>query len=769
MRRVRTSIVIILFSLALSACMREPALFSESNARAHVSMLAGTIGSRAVGTPANERARQYVVDQLQLYGFEVRVQEADARRPELGRTARVANIIATLQGSRSEALGLVAHYDSAPEAPGAADDGLGVGVVLEAARVYAARPNRPWTLMVLVTDGEEAGLMGAAALMTDREVTRRLKAYLQVEAAGSGGPALLFETGPANGWIVTPWARRAPHPRGASFAIEIYKRLPNDTDFSIIKRQDIPGLNFAPVGDSYAYHTARDTPERLSLRTLLDTGENISSLLAAFDRVDITTRSPVTPTYFDVGGAAAVTYGPLASWVLTALALLFGVVAWVKTTAGAIRMAGLGRWLLTVVWSIVASIAVVLAMIGVTWALRAAREVYHPWYAHPDRLFVLLLAVGVTTGWGMSRLGRWLPQRAHGLRHPVVAWTVALPIWIALASTALWLLPGAAYLWTLPLLTAGVLLAIAPVSSEPWVRAISVMVLAVAGTLWLRDTVDLMRFIVAVLGRLPIVTPVFVYAAIMSAAALMLAPPFIAVTATTRPLLRPSAITALCLAAVAIAVVLAYRAPAYTRDQPLRRYVRALQNGSAGIATWEVASLEPGLDLGAGAPGGWTLEANAVAAPVPWGRLPHPFVFRTSGPSIGPPPVALGPVTREQVTGGVELSVTVTPQQPGLSVSFVLPAGLIPARHNLPGLTRLGRWTATYVAVPAEGVLFRASFPAAAAPRLTEVLVVATSTRFPGGEGWQSLPAWVPQDHAVWGAAASWALTAPVAESPPLR
>ena len=48
----------------------------------------------------------------------------------------------------------------------------------------AARPNRQWTLMVLVTDGEEAGLMGAAALMTDREVTQRLKAYLQVEAIG---------------------------------------------------------------------------------------------------------------------------------------------------------------------------------------------------------------------------------------------------------------------------------------------------------------------------------------------------------------------------------------------------------------------------------------------------------------------------------------------------------------------------------------------------------------------------------------------------------
>ena len=102
-------------------------------------MLAGTIGSRAVGTSANARAREYIVDQLKLAGFEVRVQEADARRPELGTTARVANIIATLAGARREAIGLIAHYDSRPDAPGATDDGLGVAVALEAARVFAAQ------------------------------------------------------------------------------------------------------------------------------------------------------------------------------------------------------------------------------------------------------------------------------------------------------------------------------------------------------------------------------------------------------------------------------------------------------------------------------------------------------------------------------------------------------------------------------------------------------------------------------------------------------
>src|SRR4029450_13709666 len=168
----RASLLLLIALLpALGACTRSAGLFSESTARAPVAMLAGTIGSRPVGSEANARARAYVIDQLKLYGYEVRVQETDARRPEIGRTAHVSNIIATLAGRRPEAIGLVAHYDSAPESPGAADDGLGVAVVLETARVLAARTARQWTTFVLVTDGEEANLMGAAALVTDRVVS----------------------------------------------------------------------------------------------------------------------------------------------------------------------------------------------------------------------------------------------------------------------------------------------------------------------------------------------------------------------------------------------------------------------------------------------------------------------------------------------------------------------------------------------------------------------------------------------------------------------
>ena len=190
------------------------------------------------------------------------------RRPtpsaEFGLTVHVQNVIAVLPGTMPDALGLVAHYDTRALAPGAADDAFGVAVCLETARLLAARAERRHSLMVLLTDAEENGLMGAAALVTDPEVRSRLRAYINIAATGSDGPAVLFETGPGNGWLVQAFAGAAPFPRGSSYGSEVYKRLPNDTDFSILKTMGVPGLNIAAVGDSYAYHTPRDEPERLT-------------------------------------------------------------------------------------------------------------------------------------------------------------------------------------------------------------------------------------------------------------------------------------------------------------------------------------------------------------------------------------------------------------------------------------------------------------------------------------------------------------------------
>ena len=768
MRMPGVLVAVFLLSLAVSGCSRQTVLFSETNARAHVEMLAGTIGSRPVGTPANARARDYVIDQLKLFGYEVRVQETDARAAHIGLTARVSNIIGILQGERREAFGLLSHYDSSAEAPGAADDAFGVAVSLEAARIIASRPRR-WTTFVLVTDGEEVGLMGAEALMTDREVTDRLEAYINVEATGSAGPSMLFETGPANHWLLKPWARRAPHPRGGSFAVEVYRRLPNDTDFSILRRHEIPGLNFALVGDSYAYHTARDTPERLSAAALSDTGRNVVTILDAMQQQDITQRGASPATYFDIAGVSAIVYSARYDWVVSIIAILFGVIAWQRVTRFAVSHEGIGRWILGYLWAILATAAVVAAMIGATWLLRAAREAYHPWYARPDRFFAMLTSVAVAVAWAMTRLGRWLPSRAHGLRHPSLVWTYVLPVWLVVALLASWFAPAASYLWTMPLLVAGILLSVAPVRSSLAVRIVSLVILAATATLWIRDMVELLRFAVAVLGRLPLVTPVYAFGALMGLIGLMVAPPFIAATAAERPLVRPAAITAFCLVAIAVSVPLAYLSPAYTQAQPLRRDIRVFQDDAGAQSLWQIGSNEPGLDLAAGAPGNWSPGRTDQQTTVPRSPLRNPFVYSGAAEPLGAAPARITSFAVQEVTGGLELAIAVTASEPGVSIAFVLPAGITPARSSLPGALRLGRWTAVYIAPPSEGVAFRASFSGQTRERLRETRVAVTSPRLPGGAGWQGLPAWLPQDRTVWTARATWVLPNPVAEVPPLR
>ena len=763
--------------LSLSGCTRPRTPFSEQNARNHVRLLAESIGSRPAGTSANARARRYVIDELRRSGFDVRVQETDAQSRELGLTARVANVIGVLPGSRREAIGLLSHLDSVPEAPGAGDDALGVAVALETARIVADTPNRTWSTMVIVTDGEELGLLGATALTGDRDVTERLQAYLNIESIGLSGVPVLFEAGPGNQWLVDAWARYAPHPRGGSYAIEIYKRLPNDTDFSIVKTLGIPGLNFAAVGDSYAYHTARDTAARLSAETVAAMGHNAVGIVQGLQQADITQRSLTEGTFFDIGGMAGVSYGAVASRVLPLAALFFAALAWARLMRTALRASGVWRWLLTAIWTSIAAAAVPAAMIGATWLLRASREVYHPWYAHPDRLAALLVAVGATAGWAAARAGWLLPPRVHARRGAALTWTLTLPVWTALAAATLWTAPAASYLWTLPTLAAGLLFTVLPPHRDAALRGGSLVVLVVAGALWLREGHELMRFLVPVMGRFPVITPVFIYPALLAATGLMLVPPLVATVAPSAPLSRPPLLTALLLFAVAVTAGLAYAAPAYTPERPLRRHVRAIQDGPGTSAIWEVGSVEPGLDLADGAPAGFAPAHDEAAVSVPWGRLNHPFVFRAMAHEpLGEAPAEISSFTVSPLPAGTEISVTVRPKLEGSLVTFVLPAGLVPTRSNLPGRLRETRWVAAYAAPPEEGVTLRASFsryPTDAADGMRVAVRLpwrmAQAGEPPVTPPQAHLPRWIPQERAVWGGGATWVLPLPLATAAALR
>ena len=102
---------------------------------------------------------------------------------------------------QGKAIILLAHYDSVPAGPGAADDGSGVAAVLETARALRARAAKGakslHPVIAVLTDGEEYGLLGADAFLSDPPLRSLVGAVINVEARGNQGQSRLFQTSPA--------------------------------------------------------------------------------------------------------------------------------------------------------------------------------------------------------------------------------------------------------------------------------------------------------------------------------------------------------------------------------------------------------------------------------------------------------------------------------------------------------------------------------------------------------------------------------------------
>ncbi len=113
----------------------------EERLRAHVGMLAGTIGERnPYNRKALDRARDYIARQFREMGLDHKIWEFRSQGLELiddgtpfeNIEVRIPAAPGALSG-RSLILG--AHYDSAPGTPGADDNASGVAVLLELARL----------------------------------------------------------------------------------------------------------------------------------------------------------------------------------------------------------------------------------------------------------------------------------------------------------------------------------------------------------------------------------------------------------------------------------------------------------------------------------------------------------------------------------------------------------------------------------------------------------------------------------------------------------
>ncbi|WP_306361219.1 M20/M25/M40 family metallo-hydrolase [Nocardia sp. CC227C] len=364
-----------------------------------------------IGSAEHDRVRDHLVAQLRELGLETEVQEGIGQWPRAFQRAgfgmgRTANIVARMPGTAATGtVYLAAHYDSVPSGPGANDDGVGVAAILEAVRALrAGEISLRNDLVVLLTDGEEMGLLGAEAYVAAGLDGSRPGVVVNHEARGAAGPVLLWRITHPDSHLIDAVAD-APYPNTDSLSTALGgAQTSSNTDFVALEAGGLHVLDWAFAGSSAYYHNRLDDPAHVHLPTVQQMGENTLALTREYGNTDLATlNTGVDRAYFQLPFGVLVV---LPVWVIIALTvltvLLVGWVVWQarrhgETRPRAILLAGL-TFLLAVP-----------VAVGAVWALWQLLRLLRPEYAslgpvdpyRPESYYaaVLALLVAVLAAW----------------------------------------------------------------------------------------------------------------------------------------------------------------------------------------------------------------------------------------------------------------------------------------------------------------------------------------------------------------------------------
>ncbi|KAF8885097.1 hypothetical protein CPB84DRAFT_1816896 [Gymnopilus junonius] len=173
------------------------------------------------------------------------------------------------------------HLDSTLPSPGAADDALSVGVMLDCMRVLIETPE--WSpkhaIIFLFNHAEESLQDGSHLFSTQHPIASTVRAVVNLEAAGTTGREILFQA--TSEQMIEAYSH-VPRPHGTVFANDIFSSgiILSDTDFRQFEYYlNVTGLDMAVVGNSYLYHMRKDLVENIEPGVAQHMGENTLALL----------------------------------------------------------------------------------------------------------------------------------------------------------------------------------------------------------------------------------------------------------------------------------------------------------------------------------------------------------------------------------------------------------------------------------------------------------------------------------------------------------
>ena len=285
------------------------------------------------GSAENVAVRDYLIGRMSALGLQPTVEAGLGVETSNGWVlgGQVENVIGILPGKdrAAPAVALMAHYDSVPASPGAADDATGVAVALDLVRALKAQGTPERDVIILLTDGEEAGLLGARLFFAEHPLRKRIGVLINLESRGGGGRANMFQTGAGNGALIPVFARTAYQPISNSLAVFLYERMPNNTDFTVSKDLGIRGLNYAFIGRQFDYHSPTSTPVNLDQGSVRHMGRQALAATSALAFAETLPGKAPDAVYSQTFGDHLLAYPAWRGWIALLLAAgLIGLAIW---------------------------------------------------------------------------------------------------------------------------------------------------------------------------------------------------------------------------------------------------------------------------------------------------------------------------------------------------------------------------------------------------------------------------------------------------------
>ncbi len=423
-----------------------PEKFSAERALEHIKVMARE--THPSGSKANEKVFAYICEQLDAMDIEYVVYTpllAGSRSLTFTRA-----IMARIRGTaNTKAFAIDAHFDSTPYGPGAADDVAGCAAMLETARILKAGPPLMNDVILCFTDMEEEGTIGAWAV-TQHPWFEDIGVMLGLEALGTSGPVLMFETSQKNGWLIRELARAGVSPRASSAMFEVFDALPLGTNFTTRYKRLVPGYNLAFINGLFHYHTILDNPENVSLASVQHMGDHTLGLARHLGNMPLYDVEAPNATYFNTLGSHLVVYPQSYGPLLAGLTLLFFLcsLAWARHRNYITLRQLFAALLVMLGLAIAVGILLGLAAFGVFVQFRENALYRNNWYCLGGCAVAFALYLGAVSG-----LRKRLPPQ-HFMAAGLVIFAVALPYlerawpgWSYVATVSL--LCGSLALWTL--------------------------------------------------------------------------------------------------------------------------------------------------------------------------------------------------------------------------------------------------------------------------------------------------------------------------------